>query len=513
MKKTLLITALVSLPIILQAQSAFDALRYSQNFYSGTARSAALGNAVTALGGDFGSLSINPAGSAVYPYSEVIFTPALHSSITKLDYLDNAIDESLTRVGITNLGYVTSFKLPNYSGLMGISFGIGYNGLHNFTENLSTSGVTNKSSWLASLAFNTGGTHATDMDWYEGQNPFYSSSAPWKALLAWNATLLDTIPGTGGTQYLGATEAFFGNEIGIPGNLNQDFYRKTVGSTGEYVINFGLNFSHRIFVGANIGVQSIFYDTRECYSESVVNQNDFYQTQFNEFTHTYHQTTGGTGFNLKFGVIFLPVNNLRLGASISTPTWLRLRDEWDESISAVFSDGYRPDLQSPSGEYEYKVQTPFRWNLGVAYTFGSFGALSIDYEQVAYNKISMSANGHNNPFIDDNNYIKRAFKNAGNLRAGLELNLNEDFSIRGGYAFYGNPEKEYGHDTHIASLGIGLHWGSFFSDLTFTQQFAKKEYFALYDDVIEGAQVVYQAPVGSQNMSHWKLLWSLGFRF
>ena len=49
----------------------------SQQNREGTARSVAMGNAFTALGGDMGSISINPASSAVYRYSEFSITPSI----------------------------------------------------------------------------------------------------------------------------------------------------------------------------------------------------------------------------------------------------------------------------------------------------------------------------------------------------------------------------------------------------------------------------------------------------
>ncbi len=59
------------------AQTAYDALLFSENNYEGTARSVAMGNAFTALGGDLGSVTINPAGSAVAGYSQITLTPSL----------------------------------------------------------------------------------------------------------------------------------------------------------------------------------------------------------------------------------------------------------------------------------------------------------------------------------------------------------------------------------------------------------------------------------------------------
>lgn len=62
----------------LGAQNVTDALRFSENEYYGTARSVAMGNAFTALGGDLGSVSINPAGSAVQNYSQITLTPQIN---------------------------------------------------------------------------------------------------------------------------------------------------------------------------------------------------------------------------------------------------------------------------------------------------------------------------------------------------------------------------------------------------------------------------------------------------
>ena len=53
------VTALAS------AQYVDNALLFSQQNYGSTARSKAMGNAFGALGGDFGSLSINPAGYGI----------------------------------------------------------------------------------------------------------------------------------------------------------------------------------------------------------------------------------------------------------------------------------------------------------------------------------------------------------------------------------------------------------------------------------------------------------------
>ena len=77
MKKTVISIFLGLSAICGYAQTAYDALLFSENNYEGTARTMAMGNAFTALGGDLGSVGINPAGSAVAGYSQITLTPSL----------------------------------------------------------------------------------------------------------------------------------------------------------------------------------------------------------------------------------------------------------------------------------------------------------------------------------------------------------------------------------------------------------------------------------------------------
>ena len=77
MRKTAFIILFALAAMSAQAQTAYDAFRFSERNYEGTARSVAMGNAFTALGGDLGSIGINPAGSAVAKYSQFTITPSL----------------------------------------------------------------------------------------------------------------------------------------------------------------------------------------------------------------------------------------------------------------------------------------------------------------------------------------------------------------------------------------------------------------------------------------------------
>mgnify|MGYP003298687328 CR=1 FL=1 len=61
--------------------TAMDMFNYSQQSHTfGTARSAAMAGAMTSLGGDMSSLTINPAGLGMYRTNEVVLTPIITTS-------------------------------------------------------------------------------------------------------------------------------------------------------------------------------------------------------------------------------------------------------------------------------------------------------------------------------------------------------------------------------------------------------------------------------------------------
>ena len=80
MRKTVITILMAFAAISGYAQSAYSAKMLSENDYEGTARTAAMGNAFTALGGDLGAVSINPAATAVAKYSQLTITPELSIS-------------------------------------------------------------------------------------------------------------------------------------------------------------------------------------------------------------------------------------------------------------------------------------------------------------------------------------------------------------------------------------------------------------------------------------------------
>lgn len=511
-RKFILVPVAILMAAGIHAQNAYDALRYSEQFAEGTARSVAMGNAFVALGGDMGGLTVNPASSAVYRYSEFMFTPTVTVANTESDYLGFSSSANKTRAGIANFGYVGSYSTGKSSGLVSWSVGLLLNKQNNFTSSSKVYGRTDASSWLASLAYDTDGIYAPNMDLADYNDPFYLSNASWNSILAWNASLLDTLPGTADLYYA-ATENLEGNDIFVGGELAQRFTAESVGNVTEAVINWGGNFSDKLFVGVNMGIQSIVYKYEERFSEEAANSADF-QSGFDYFSYGYRYKATGTGINLKAGLIYLPVNWLRLGASISTPTWMYLSEEWENGIASEFNDGYRQNLISPLGTYNYRLNTPFRWNAGVAVMLGNRGVISADYESVDYTKAKLKDADYEFGYDVENSDIRKLFTKQDILRLGAEINVNSAFAVRAGYQYYSSPYSGGTSDGErkVGSLGVGYVWplwaSDFFVDLTYQQLLGKpEESFALYGDT------TVPAPVGTSRYGNWKLLLSVGFKF
>ena len=119
--------ALMTATLAASAQNMYDAFSFSDVTYGGTARSIALGNAMTAIGGDLGSLTLNPAGSAVNSYSQFSITPNISvSSIkSKGEYgLTDETSSTHTRFNLYNTGFVLNFDNHRSSGLRNYAIGL-----------------------------------------------------------------------------------------------------------------------------------------------------------------------------------------------------------------------------------------------------------------------------------------------------------------------------------------------------------------------------------------------------
>ena len=123
MKKILFIALLfVCTFFSLKAQNETQALRYSQYNPFGTARYAAQGGAIGALGGDFSSVLTNPAGLGFYRSSEISFSPSFYWVNTNSRFMNSSTDDSQMKFNVGSLGMVSAKTRDRNNGIVGASY-------------------------------------------------------------------------------------------------------------------------------------------------------------------------------------------------------------------------------------------------------------------------------------------------------------------------------------------------------------------------------------------------------
>lgn len=570
MKKIFVAASLLAFSAAAGAQTMYDAIEFSQNHYFGTARSMAMGNAVTALGGDLGSLGINPAGSAVAGYGQFVVTPGLtvssvFSSYSPQGESDYGIAGRRTRaqMNVPNFGLSMNFDTGRRRGVKAVTFAIVSNqtASYNFaSEAFGTNSLTSK---IAEFADAARGIPENTM---AGYNSFNTSDVSWDILAAYNGGMFGPYGRDG--VYAGVTEAISddGTYRYVPGPLSQTSVRSKLGNKNDLLLNLGLNISDRVYVGFNVGMPGARYRYSESFYEAAVNPEQFALifgdadgeslTYFRRGSYNYQYTADIGGVYAKLGVIVRPTDGLRLGAAFQTPTALTISENWQYSAATYFDDSYYDDsVTSPVGEYSYMLRSPYRASFGAAYTFGSRGVVSVDYELADYSVMrfdSLHYDRFDTDSFEAQNWVNRYFSGvAHSVRVGGEFKLTPAFSLRAGYTLATSPERYwsdsegntvdadaaladyhayfnriknlvtphyYGDRTRSVSAGFG--WssaGSFFADAVVRCTQYPVSVFAPYFDYDchdkNGVPLDVQAPRIRSERSLWNVAVTLGWRF
>lgn len=551
MKRTIF-TALLSLTAIAAgAQTMYDGLNYSQNNYYGTARSIGMGNAMTAVGGDLGSIGINPAGSAVAGYSQFTITPNLTISSMNASYsaypvggadrFTNEQNKRLTRFSMPNIGLTFNWKTGNGSGLKAITYGLVVNGTNNFTGKMLAGGRNDKTSYQSAMAVAADGY---DMDFLNGYSidkdgkrvdrgwdyPYYYGDdfqndpnkgkfAPWNVIANAQAGSIanygDTDDPSYYWRYKAATEGFSntgekdanGNyiyDIFLAGPLNQAYSRNITGSKYDVLFNVGFNFGDTFFVGANLGVTSLNYNYDECYKEAAENPSAFEidfgdkgKTCFSDYRTRYSYTADGSGVFGKIGFLWRPVDGLRVGAAVQTPTIMEINERWIQDVNLNYTDAsFNGSAKTPEGDYSYRLRSPYRLNAGAAFTFAGMALLSADYEMTDYSTMKfMSKDGgwSNDTFSSLNDQIRNCMGVSHMVRVGAEFKPLPEIAVRAGYNFTTTPEYVYEGNSktklndRINAFSVGLGYssnGSFFADIAARMTMLADEYISPYADYL-----------------------------
>lgn len=475
---SLLLSLMFGLMGMTIAQNEVDALRYSNLQLMGTARYMGAAGAFGALGADFSTLSTNPAGLGLYKSSEFAFTPSILKTTTLSEYQGESAEDVRYSFNFPHLGYVFTQELGN-SEWKHIQFGFGLNKQASFNGKSYIMGVNPHNSMLTDFA-------------NQARNVVPANLNQFSTNLAWYTYLLkDTM--TVGDDLIYTTVA--------QGGLEQKKSTITKGGINEMVISLASNYSDKLYLGGTIGFSFIDYYETSTYSES-----DFMDTisDFKSFTLYDELGTSGTGINFKFGMIYRPIEWLRIGAAVHTPTYYALNDNYYREMSSSFDNGDEYSEESPDGKFNYRLETPMRIIGSAALVLNKYGFVSVDYEFVDYSSARLRSVDTDFNFFDANDAINVKYTAASNLRIGAELRL-APILIRGGYAQYGSPYASNINDgsKKYVTFGLGVRESGFFIDLAYVHCISSEDYYLYSADLVNPA---------AQEKTSGHVVMTLGFK-
>lgn len=562
----------MALPFLADAQSAIDGFRFSQNDLKGTARYMGMGGAFGALGGDLSSISTNPAGIGVYRRNELGITMDIDMQTATSEAQGVKNTQNQTKVLLNNVGGVASWNLMN-STMPNLNVGFTYNRGASFNARyvgtipqLSNS-LTN---YIAGVSNNEGVTVPDvqtlfDRDGYVSFDPYNPNDggfqAPWLSILGYDSYFITPTGDDDQPNWIG--------QWGLNTSGSGAFDVQTTGGVNEYNIAIGGNIKNVLFWGVDFGIVDMDYSMTAIWGENLQNatvdnpEGSANSTAQWRLTNSY--IASGTGYNVKVGFIYRPIQELRLGVSFASPTWYSINESYLASTNYQYSANI-PDMQqnravTNGGEWglnSYNFRTPWKLTVSAAGVIGRNLIVSADFEWQKYNKMRFYNGGasfndygyddwggwdypyyapsqkaspliQTDPWYATNADIEDYYKSTYSIRLGAEYRITPRFSVRAGYAHVTSPVRQEVKDgsmmiytsgtmpnyrmdnsTNYITCGLGYNFNHFYIDGAFVHKNLSSEYHAYTPDP---ANPQIPSPTSKLSLNNNQIVLTAGVRF
>ena len=424
MKKILLILLLAySLSPIAYSQ---DVQRFAERGTIGSARYVGMGGAMTAIGGDPSAAMVNPAGLGLYRRSEISVS------------IDETIDNT-QQVGSNDTYQRTRFAAPQISaiwawgnsqkqrGLVYNNFMFSLNRLANFNRDIVVKGAgMGMVPTICNITNDEGGVSEE----FLVNKPWDNVEIGWLSILGYEAYLIDPIENNKWKPAVDFTD----------GSLSIS----ETGTSDQYTISWAGNISNQWYIGIGLNIPTINYTKHTSLREE--NKQNSSSAELKSMFHV-----SGVGVSGSFGLIYRPIQALRIGASLQTPTILSLsRQSTGDMYSTIAGQKYEV-LTPESGVMDIDIASPLRTSVSVAGQLGKIGLIAVQYDYA-----------HSNEMEDIHT-----------LRMGAEAQVTRGLFLNAGYVYESSFMKEdpkwllgyneirtdmdyrYTAATQYASAGIG----------------------------------------------------------
>ena len=504
----------------LLAQETYENANIATEDLNGTARYVGMGGAMDALGADISTIGTNPAGIGLFRHSTANVSFGFVSQQDAADFAG----ANKTNMSFDQIGFVYS-RRTGRSSFLNLAFN--YHKSRNFDYILSAADALNNAS-QNKLSYVKGA---------EGVFNIYESD---------NGTLLADDNTFNQVDYL-YYNAFLSDENGdfYFNNANgYMFNRANSGYIGEYDFNISGNINDRVYLGLTFGISDVNYSGYSEYFETLGGTNSVTLADERRIT--------GTGFNVKAGIIFRPVETspFRIGVSVATPTWYDLNTS-NYTVLLNNTDWGMYDSGEIGEAYDFKLYTPWKFGVSLGTTFGNSLAVGAVYEYADYGSLDSRVNtgGGYDWYYDEyyetssgdramNSHTERTLKGVSTFKIGAEYKPDSKLAIRIGYNYVSPMYDDYGFKdgtvnspgsyyssttdytnwkaTNRITCGVGYTVSKFSFDLAyqysaqsgdfspFTRYYASAEDSPEYDNICNSVKV--------DNKRH-QLLFTLGYHF
>ena len=549
MKK--IITVIYTLSFVIgavSAQSVYDGVKIADKDLNGTARFVGMGGAMGALGGDITTMGTNPAGIGIYRSNDVMtsFSYSAYGMESKYEGQKSTIDKN--RWSFDNIGVVFATKIGNQTPLRYVNFGFNYKRSKSFYKNMSMSGMmgvvenpSNPGSPYYVSQTNSMALQATDAERYVWDNSRQHLDFD-------NANRIFSDPDAG---WLGA----LGYQVGLterdridnepdlyvpflPVEPSSVFNSREKGGIDQYDFNVSFNINDRVYLGLTIGAYDVDYDKYSGYDESYKRGEGYSLESYNNIS--------GSGFDVKMGLILRPFeySPFRIGFAVHTPTFYKLTYSTSEIVTNDYRDAKTDELKRiivDTYDYvgdmkrDYRLVTPWKYNVSLGYTVGTSLALGAEYEYEDYStmKFKYSSNDGGGDMEFENAEVKNCLKGEHTFRIGAEYKVIPEFAFRLGYNYSSAvfrdeavkyiPSNSLITDTDFSNkrsqsnytLGIGYRGKMFYADLAYQLSTYKENFYPFYNEfeLTQGEWTMVTPPATKVTNTRSQVLLTVGMRF
>ena len=510
----------------------YDMYNLSQvNFGFGTARSMAMAGAFTSLGADMSAIGINPAGLGMYRGNDISFSPIMSFQGAK-NSAANWAENGKSQVAFANMGVSLNLYESSQSSLVSLNLAFGYNRIadFNYRYGFSSESAPSTNPYRSILdtfsrQLGQGGLFPNSngyMDYY-GDDAYY-----WGGILAYNNFLLDVESDDLGDYWTS------GGRLGNNAYVGHSASLESRGSINEFDVAMGMNFSNTLYVGFTVGLQTVnwvrqyFYgEDYNYYGENPVNADNkalaYAPAQYMEYNQAVD--IDGAGVNFKLGLIYRPIEALRLGVALHTPTYYTLDRSYQAYMSSNFNrEGDTTRSLDDTGANTWDFYSPTRLMFGASYTFGRFAVISVDYERDWYNgmRVANIPAGFDISKGDYRTLFKENFKGSNTLRVGAEIKPLQMLALRAGYgiansslrndvnSYYNSPIT---YKSTCISAGIGVALGRTTIDLAYQHIENLQTQYLLHYALEDNGRFESMSPYYKTDLKRNYIILTLGYRF